>query len=274
MGANLNRGQTISLVAAPLGTIILAVFAYLFWRRRRNAKSHTGNTTPLQQAPARDLADDEQPMAETLRRGPGSQHSSNSPPSVTTTDILLRAEDDGGPLRSHPITMLGPIPQSPWSQKDGSYQGSGSFRMSGAAHVEGSDGDSTYSDPILAPFGQEYIHGRIRYSPSPMKYVTKLDDSLEVESSEAVVDHNSASSSRESKHQSWASGRRSRRMDPSSSSVPNSPTTTERDWISPMNVESSTPRRWSLTDRQGGTQSHEPHPDDEDEAEVETRQCA
>lgn len=279
MGANLNRDQTVALVAAPLGAIFLAVVVYLMWRRRRQAKSHTASeTSPLQEGPSRDLAEDEQPMAETLHRGPArsaSQNSSVSPPSVTTTDILSRADEEGGPLRSHPVTMLGPIPQSPWSRKSRSHRGSGSYRMSGAAPADGSDGDSTYSEPILAPFGQEYIHGRIRYASSPMKFVTTLEESPQIQSSEAVVDHNSSSSgSKESRRQSWGSARWSRRnfKDPSTSSVPNSPKTPGSDWISPLDVGASGTRRWSLTGRQGGNRWQEIYPDNMDKVDDEAEQ--
>lgn len=228
--ANLTKGETVALVAVPLGGIFLALIAYFIWRRR-TATSETSETAPLSKSRRDYLDEDDQPIADTpLNRRWGSFRSMGTQPSVATTDILLRgSEDSGGPLRSHPLSapamMLGAIPQSPLSVKSEKS----SFKSAVAKHESE---ESSGSSPILAPFGQEYMHGHIRYSSSPMKYVTKLDAPPSPEARVAIVEGSQASSSTapQTKHMSWM-------MNPfgrSSASAPGSSRIVEpSDWISP-----------------------------------------
>lgn len=181
--ANLDKNQITALVVAPLSAILLAIIAYLIWRKRKAKPHQTPETAPLSSAASRPGGnygddDEQQQMATTLlNRRIGSTRSTGTQNSLATTDILLRAsEDNAGPLRSHPIPlapmMLGAIPQSPLSTNKDEKSDNSSFKSATARHEsEGSSGSS----PILAPFGQEYIHGHIRYSSAPMRYVTRLD---------------------------------------------------------------------------------------------------
>lgn len=159
---------------------------------------------------------------------------------MATTDILLRASEDGvGPLRSHPISlapmMLGAIPQSPLSTNKTDKSDDSSFKSAAAKNDESEEGSSG-SSPILAPFGQEYIHGHIRYSSAPMKYVTRLDAgdgaAAPTEAGEAADIEGSQTSptGSQTRHMSWM-------MNPfgrSSSTIPStSRTVTPGDWITP-----------------------------------------
>lgn len=106
----------------------------------------------------------------------------------------MRGEEDndsGGPLRSNPVLLMrGALPW-PDSESAGSrhHRGgggggggpgsaaSGSYRSAQAtqgASISGSA--SNNSEPILAPLRHEYVSGRLRYSLSPMRYVTRLDE--------------------------------------------------------------------------------------------------
>lgn len=238
--ANLNKDQITALVVAPLSAILLAIIAYLIWRKRKAKTPHqTPETSPLSAAasrPGRNYADDDeqQPMATTLlNRRIGSTRSTGTQNSMATTDILLRAsEDNAGPLRSHPISlapmMLGAIPQSPLSTNKDEKSDNSSFKSAIAKNEsEGSSGSS----PILAPFGQEYIHGHIRYSSAPMRYVTRLDtgSAPEVTGEAGELEGSQTSpTSSQTRHMSWM-------MNPfgrSSSTIPStSRTVPPGDWI-------------------------------------------
>lgn len=244
--ANLNKNQITALVVTPLSAILLAIIAYLIWRKRKTKPQQTTETAPLSGAASRpggNYADDDeqqqqqQPMATTLlNRRLGSTRSTGTQNSMATTDILLRASEDNnaGPLRSHPISlapmMLGAIPQSPLSTNKDEKSDNSSFKSATAKNEsEGSSGSS----PILAPFGQEYIHGHIRYSSAPMRYVTRLDAGSPAEVGGEAGEMESGSqqtspTSTQTRHMSWM-------MNPfgrSSSTIPStSRTVPPGDWI-------------------------------------------
>lgn len=237
----MSTSQTAALIATPLVTLLVGTIIYWYWRRRKGAGASS-------QTHSSSLGSRDGPrMAESgLRRWGSSHNSSGAPASVATTDILM-ADDEHGPLRSHPVTMLGPIPQSPWQDSNGA---SPSFKsaQSSPDHSDhnNEDNDSTYEGPILAPFGQEYIHGHIRYSQSPMRYVTKLSAPHEADSAEGVIEQSPGPSPKsqespgspkdvkESKPHSWSFKKWTRPRDRSTSSVPNAPTTADNDWITPI----------------------------------------
>lgn len=238
--ANLNRAQTVALIAAPLGSIAVALILYALWRRRRITKGRTTEATPLQdnlQSP-KEFEDHELPIATSFSPGrwsgppesptpsaqqwaeqPKHQHDHHHPynhyidhppaerqpeksaASLATTEILMRGEEDhsGGPLRSNPILLMrGALPW-PDSGSGGSRHyrakgeggggvgaesggrpgsaASGSLRSAQATHGASTNGSaSNNSEPILAPLRHEYVSGRLRYSLSPMRYVTRLDE--------------------------------------------------------------------------------------------------
>lgn len=251
LGANLNRGQTAALIATPLGTLLAGIIVYLWWRRRRGTGSSQAHSSRLSPSDGPNMAESG------LRRWTGSPRSSGAPPSVATTDILM-ADDESGPLRSHPVTMLGPVPQSPWQESNGA---SGSFKSAQADPSAGAssspdhsdDNDSTHAGPVLGPFGQEFMHGHIRYSQSPMRYVTKLSDAQGAGSAEAMVDQGAerpspknSKDSREVRHHSWTLNRWTRSRDRDTSSAPDSPWKSENDWVSPVNWNDIGARRFSL----------------------------
>lgn len=131
-----------------------------------------------------------------------SMRSDDTQPSIATTDILLRgsADDLGGPLRSHPVTMLGSIPQSLGFHTDSEM----ASLDTPAASVQGSEGEASEGSPaILAPFRDEFIHGQVQYASIPMRYVTKLDDPSTPEAGEATLEDARPKSSSKTKHMSW-----------------------------------------------------------------------
>ncbi|KAJ4387924.1 hypothetical protein N0V93_008527 [Gnomoniopsis smithogilvyi] len=261
--ANLNKDQTIALVVAPLSGIFLAIIAYLIWRKRKARRRHAPKTASLSSAPREAYGDEEDQTAVNtlLNRRMGSTRSMRTQHSVATTDILMRAsEDSSGPLRSHPISlapmMLGAIPQSPMSLNNGKDEKSENSEESSfkSAAAKNESEPSSGSSPILAPFGQEYIHGHFRYSSAPMRYVTRLDAAPSAVAGEATMEgpqtSSTTASTSQTRHMSWVMnpfGRSTSTVPSPSRGVPPS------DWISPMrrqgeqrvsSLTSDEARRW------------------------------
>lgn len=262
VGANLSRTQTAALIAAPLGSILVAVMVYmLWWRRRRSPPQHSVESTPLQRQP---------PMDEFRGSEPPTMAAPGSPPSLArvssaTTEILMGVYRDRGPLRSHPVTISESDLQSGSHRNSDSFQsvdatqgGSGSSSSSGGGgggrdsgsggnedDEDGSSGDAeqAHEETVLAPFGNEFIHGSVRYSSTPMRYVTRLDEpDLHRGSSEAVIETGPRLPTPKERRQSWNPARWSRRKDSEMFPKRHSATRPGSDWITPIDWENAGPR--------------------------------
>lgn len=253
------------MIAAPIGAFFLVLLAFCLLRRRRRAAGRAAEkTSPLHHEPEQGYNDDYRSMAERggLNRNL-SMRSNDTQPSMATTDILLRgsADDIGGPLRSHPVTMLGSIPQSPGFRAD---EMASLKTVSIDQRGDGEESEESAGSTVISTrFGNEYMHGMVQYPSSSMRYVTKLDEPVPLEACDVTFEDPRQKSSRKTRHMSWMGlGSFGRHKESIVSSMPG--TAGAGEWMAPRKRRQET-RVMSMPlmpDGDGGEWSWEEHEKD------------
>lgn len=270
----MNQTQTAALIAAPLGSIALAVLLYLFWwRRRKPPTERSVETTPLQDRPPMEFGENEPPPAP----APSSRHQRRSGlrrslglASLATAVSPTGANQDHRPLQSHPVTIPQSAFQSDSSRRSTSFRSARAQAASTLGEAWGSGPDPAQPEPMLAAAtpGQEHAHGGVRCSSGSARYVAAPDGPHRAGPSAAVSVEAGPPSPREARG-SWHLTRWSRRKDSDIYFVPRSPTRPGSDWITPIGRGNVGPRK-----QQPGRHWETSSADEEDRADDEKRRSS
>lgn len=212
-GIYLTIGQLVAIIVAPTSAFILGIIAYCLWRHLRKKKRSTAArqfSTPSSAQPLDN--DDEQPMTGSSPGPTRNLRSISTQHSMAAAFTLFNGTTPDDPLRSHPVTLLGVIPQSP---AFGDWPGPASFEYVRDARAAPSDDDdddedasqtslvSSVSAGVLMPFrDDDSVYGPARYSASPMRYVMQFNAPEIAQAGEAAVEEWPTSSNNTSRNSS------------------------------------------------------------------------